>query len=196
MNDSKNGFQGEEVPSTPPHTTFIITPDLKSKKVSSVHRDNSAADSQPLYTVTSKSRKPHVTLTQGSTTSTIGTATFHKFSSFNTDLQYRGQTITMRPSLSTGFHQFYYPGIGKLEWRTEGGKKEVELRDGREKTLARLRDLKAICRTETELIMEIKCSEEFEGFLVLSAIALGVRSHLVVATLGDAIGVTAVGTGV
>ena len=43
--------------------------------------------------------------------------------------------------------------------------------------------------------MEIKCGEEFEGFLVLSAVALGVMSQLVVGTLGDAIGVTVVGTG-
>jgi hypothetical protein len=48
---------------------------------------------------------------------------------------------------------------------------------------------------ETELVVEIKCGEEFEGFLVLSAVALGVRSHLVVGTLGDAIGITAVGLG-
>src|SRR3954451_12694216 len=125
MNDStsKNGFQGEKVASNPPHTTtFIITPDFENKKVSSVRRGNSASDSQPLYIVTSKSGKPHVTLAQGSTTSTIGTATFHKFTSFNTDIQYNGQKITLWPGLSTGSHQFLYPGMGKLEWRTEGGK--------------------------------------------------------------------------
>jgi len=85
-----------------------------------------------------------------------------------------------------------------LEWRTEGEKKEAELRNisGREKTLARMRNLYAMGRTETELVVEIQCSEEFEGFLVLSAVALGVRSHLLVGTLGDAIGVSAVGTGV
>ena len=195
MNTSKNGFQGGHIPPNAPHTTLIITPDPERKNVSSVSKADSDTDSQPLYTITSKSSKPHVTVTQGSTTGEIGTATFHKFTSFNTDLQYRDQKITMYPGLSTGSHQFYYPGMGKLEWRTEGGS-EVELRDSKEKTLARLCDLKAIGRMETELIVESKCSEEFEGFLLLSAVALGVRSHLLIATLGDAIGVSVVGTGV
>ena len=86
--------------------------------------------------------------------------------------------------------------MGRLEWQTEGRKKEVELRDSRKATLARLRNLKAIGRTETELVVEINCGEEFEVFLILSAVALGVRSHLLVGTLGDAIGVSVVGTGV
>ena len=196
MNTSKNGVQGRHVPSITPHTTLIITPDIERKNVSSVSRADSVTDSQSLYKITSKSSKPHVTVNQGSTTGEIGTATFHKFTSFNTDLQYRDQKITMYPGLSTGSHQFFYPGMGKLEWRTEGGKGEVELRDGKEKTLARLCDLKAIGRTETELIVETQCSEEFEGFLVLSAVAIGVRSHLFIASLGDAIGVSVVGTGV
>lgn len=196
MNDFKNAAQGGEGLSSTPYATFTITPDPKGKNISNVHRHDSAAGSQPLYIVTSKRSKPHVTLTQGSTTSTVGTATFHKFTSFNTDLQYRDQTITMLPSLSTGFHQFDYPGMGRLEWRTEGGKKELELRNRQEETLARFRDLRATGRIETELVVEIKCSEEFEGFLVLSAVALGVRSHLLVGTLGDAIGVSVVGTGV
>ena len=34
----------------------------------------------------------------------------------------------------------------------------------KDKTLARLRDLKAIGRTEKELVVEIKCGEEFEAF--------------------------------
>jgi hypothetical protein len=193
--------------------TFTITTETTNKNLITITPESSINNPTPTYTVFKSSHG--LTLFTSSQETQIGTAVFHRFSSFNTDLILESlpkEKIKIHPSTTTYGHEFFHPMFGAMRWAPRNGKKgrgkDLELRFLRGgEAIAVLEAPKEVGKGKegqgTRLLVSLEGVKGIKGgdvdvndlevLVVFSAIAIGVRGHGKADVVGAAAGFGAVG---